>query len=264
MPQTNDEAKITLALQAYNNDPKLSLRRASKLYQVKYTTLHCRLNGVQARANTIPNLRKLSNLEEKVVIQYILDLNLRGFPPRLSGVEEMANRLLADRDVSPVGKHWARNFVKRHKELNTRFFRKYDYQRAKCEDPTIIYNWFMLVQNTIAKYGIHSDDIYNFDKTGFQMGMIASGMVVTGSEKREKPKSVQPESREWITVIQAISTKGWAIPPFIVAAGQYHLANWYGESNLPNDWVIATTQSGWTNNETGFEWLKHFDQHTAK
>ena len=80
MPQTNDEARITLALQTYNNDPKLSLRRVSKLYQVKYTTLHCRLNGVQARANTIPNLRKLSNLEEKVVIQYILDLNLRGFP----------------------------------------------------------------------------------------------------------------------------------------------------------------------------------------
>ena len=104
MPQTNDEARITLALQAYNNDPKLSLRRASKLYQVKYTTLHCWLNGVQARANTIPNLRKLSNLEEKVVIQYILNLNLRGFPPQLGGVEEMANRLLADRDMSPVGK----------------------------------------------------------------------------------------------------------------------------------------------------------------
>ena len=104
----------------------------------------------------------------------------------------MANRLLADRDVSPVGKHWARNFVKRHEELDTRFFRKYDYQRAKCEDPTIIYNWFMLVRNTIAKYGIHSDDIYNFDETGFQMGMITSAMVVTGSEKREKPKSVQP------------------------------------------------------------------------
>ena len=104
----------------------------------------------------------------------------------------MASRLLADRDVSPVGKYWARNFVKRHEELDTRFFRKYDYQRAKCEDPTIIYNWFMLVWNTIAKYGIHSDDIYNFDETGFQTGMITSGMVLTGSEKREKPKSVQP------------------------------------------------------------------------
>ena len=169
---------------------------------------------------------------------------MRGFPPRLRGVEEMANRLLADRDMSPVGNRWARNFVKRHEELDMRFFRKYDYQRAKCEDPTIIYNWFMLVQNTIAKYGILLDDIYNFDETGFLMGMIASGMVVTGSEKRGKPKSVQPGSREWITVIQAINAEGWAIPPFIVVAGQYHLANWYQESNLPNDWVIATTQSG--------------------
>jgi len=51
--------------------------------------------------------------------------------------------------------------------------------------------------------------------------MITSGMVVTGSEKREKPKSVQPGSREWITVIQAINAECWAIPPFIVVAGQY-------------------------------------------
>ena len=121
----------------------------------------------------------------------------------------------------------------------------------------------MLVQNTIAKYGILLDDIYNFDETGFLMGMIASGMVVTGSKKRGKPKSVQPGSREWITVIQAINAECWAIPPFIVVADQYHLANWYQESNLPGDWVIMTTQNDWTNNETGFEWLKHFDQHTT-
>ena len=67
MPQTNDEARITLALQTYNNDPKLSLRRAAKLYQVNFTTLLCRHNGVQSRANTIPKSRKLSNLEENIV-----------------------------------------------------------------------------------------------------------------------------------------------------------------------------------------------------
>ncbi|SCO92444.1 related to transposase [Fusarium oxysporum] len=176
----------------------------------------------------------------------------------------MANRLLADRDASPVGKRWASNFVKRHKELKTRFFRKYDYQRAKCEDPTIIRNWFRLVENTIAKYGIRSDDIYNFDETGFMMGMIASGMVVTGAERRGRPKSVQPGSREWITVIQAINAEGRAIPPFIIGAGQYHLANWYRESNLPGDWATATSQNGWTDNEIGLEWLKHFDRCTTK
>jgi polyhydroxyalkanoate synthesis regulator phasin len=174
----------------------------------------------------------------------------------------MANRLLADRDASPVGKRWASNFIRRHPELKTRFFRKYNYQRAKCEDPTTIRDWFTLIANTIAKYGITLADIYNFNETGFMMGMIASGMVVTGAERRGKLKSVQPGNREWVTVIQAINAEGWAIQPFIVVAGQYHLASWYQESNLPGDWAIATTQNGWTDNETGLEWIKHFNQHT--
>ncbi|KAM5529098.1 transposase [Fusarium oxysporum f. sp. phaseoli] len=81
----------------------------------------------------------------------------------------MTKRLLADRDASPVGKPWAINFIKRQPDLRTRFQRRYDYQRAKCEDPTIIRHWFRLVQNIIAKYGIRSDDIYNFDEAGFIM-----------------------------------------------------------------------------------------------
>ncbi|KAF6528684.1 hypothetical protein HZS61_008986 [Fusarium oxysporum f. sp. conglutinans] len=154
----------------------------------------------------------LADIEE-IIVKFILDLDSRGFPPRLRGVEEMANRLLADRDASPVGKRWAMNFVKRHKELKTRFF--------------------SLVENTIAKYGIRSDNIWNFDETGFMMGVIASGMVVTGAERRGKPKSVQPGNREWINVIQAINAEGRAIPPFIIGSGQYHLANWYREKQPP-------------------------------
>ncbi|RKK99344.1 hypothetical protein BFJ70_g17514 [Fusarium oxysporum] len=210
---------------------------------MKSTTVR-RQKGIQSRRETIPNSRRLSDLEEQIIIQFILELHARGFPPRLRGVEEMANRLLADRNASPVGKRWASNFVKRQPELKTRFQRRYDYQRAKCEDPTVIRNWFRLVENTIAKYGIRSDDIYNFDETGFMMGVIASGMVVTGAERRGTAKSVQPGNREWITVIQAINAEGRAIAPFIVGAGQYHLANWYRESNLPGDWAIATTQNG--------------------
>ncbi|SCO92408.1 related to transposase [Fusarium oxysporum] len=175
----------------------------------------------------------------------------------------MANRLLADRDASPVGKRWTINFMKRQPELKTCFQRRYDYQRAKCEDPTIICNWFRLVQNTIARYSIRSDDIWNFDETGFIMGLIASGIVVTGAERRGRPKSVQPGNREWVTAIQAINAEGQAIDPFIVVAGQYHLANWYQDSNLPGTWAIATTANGWTDNETGLDWLKHFNRYTT-
>ncbi|RYC80880.1 hypothetical protein BFJ63_vAg16228 [Fusarium oxysporum f. sp. narcissi] len=263
MSNSSTEARILLALQALQNNPKLSVRRAADTYEVPRNTLRRRQNGIQSRRDTIQKSRRLSNLEEEIVVHFILDLDSRGFPPRHSFIEEMANSLLADRKAPPVGKRWAHNFVKRQPELKTHFFRKYDYQRAKCEDPTIIRNWFKLVQNTIAKYGIQSEDIWNFDETGFMMGVISSGMVVTGSERLGRPKSVQPGNREWITVIQAINAEGWVIEPFIIGAGQYHLANWHEEPTLPNGWVIATSQNGWTNNELGLEWLKHFNRCTT-
>ncbi|KAJ6436114.1 DDE superfamily endonuclease [Purpureocillium lavendulum] len=161
----------------------------------------------------------------------------------------MVNHLLRVRDASPVGKNWAQNFVKRRPELRTRFSRKYDYQRAKCEDLKIIGPWFDLVRNIKAKYGILDDDTYNFDETGFMMGVIFAGMVVTTSDGRTRAKLAQPGNREWSTVIQAVSALGWAIPPFIILAAQHHLANWYQECDLPADWRLATTDNGWTTNE---------------
>ncbi|EAQ88886.1 hypothetical protein CHGG_05505 [Chaetomium globosum CBS 148.51] len=184
-------------------------------------------------------------------------------PPTLRGVEDMANHLLRERDAPPVGKLWAHNFVKRQPQLRTCRTRRYDYQRAKSEDPKIIGQWFTLVQNTRAKYGIVDDDVYNFDETGFMMGIIFAGMVVTTSDGRSKAKLAQPGNREWATVIQGVNALGWAIPPFIILAAQYHLANWYRECNLPLDWRMATTDNGWTTNAVGLDWIKHFDYHTA-
>jgi hypothetical protein len=123
------------------------------MYHVYSRTLQRRRRGVQSRRNIIPNFRELSDLEEETLVQFILKLDSQGFPPRVSFVEAMANCLLADRNASPVGTRWANNFIKRQPELKTRLFRRYDYQRAKCEDPTIIRNWFRLVENTVAKYG---------------------------------------------------------------------------------------------------------------
>jgi hypothetical protein len=163
---------------------------------VNYHTLYRRQDGIQSQRDSIPNSRKLSNLEEQTIIQFILDLDSRGFPSRLHFIEEIANSLLADRDASPVGKRWAHNFVKRQPELKTHIFRRYNYQRAKCEDLDIIHGWFWLIENTIAKYGIQSNDIWNFDETGFIIGLIQSGIVVTGLKRQGRPKSVQPGNRK--------------------------------------------------------------------
>ncbi len=52
------------------------------------------------------------------------------------------------------------------------------------------------------------------------------------------------------------------VPPFLCVAGRFHLAAWYSDGHIPANWVVKTTQNGWTDNETGLAWLRHFDRHT--
>lgn len=174
----------------------------------------------------------------------------------------MANLLCRERDALLVGKNWAENFVRRQPELQTQKTRSYDNQRALCEDPEIIGNWFRLVANFTAKFGIRVEDIYNFDETGFLMGIIGTTTVVTSSDRTTKPKLVQPGNREWVTVIQSINSSGWAVPPFLVFKGKWHLASWYEKEQFPDGWRVAVSENGWTTNEVTLEWLKHFEKFT--
>ncbi|KFZ19968.1 hypothetical protein V501_00378 [Pseudogymnoascus sp. VKM F-4519 (FW-2642)] len=235
MESSSNESDIILALETLKNRKGVSVRSIAKIYSVPEATLRHQRAGRHPRRDIIANSRKLSNLEESVLVQYILDLATKGFPPRLSIVEDMANRLLATRDAPRVGSRWASNF------------------RAKCEDPEVIRGWFELVQNTITKYRINDADIYNFDETGFMMGVISTAMVVTSSDRRAKAKMVQPGNQEWVTVIQGVNSQGWTVPPFIIIAGKNHLASWYENSGFLSDWVIAVTENGWTINERGID-----------
>ncbi|KAJ8111257.1 hypothetical protein OPT61_g6105 [Boeremia exigua] len=238
------------------------LRSAAAIYSVAETTLRRRRAGRPARRDCQPNSKKLTQLEEEVIVKYILDLDLRRFAPTYAAVRDMANRLLAARGADQVGVYWPRNFVKRTDSLMTRFNRAYDRQRALCEDLVLIRGWFELVEQTKATYGICDEDVYNFNKGGFMMGKITTQLVVTGLERRGRPKTVQPGDREWVTVIAAINAAGWSVPLFLIFAGKYHLSAWYEEAEIPRDWAIAVSDNGWTNNELGVEWLKHFNAHT--
>jgi hypothetical protein len=113
MSQPNNEARMPLAPQELQNNRKLSIRCAAKMYQVYYRTLQRRQHGTQSRRDIIPTSRKLSNLEKEILIHFIIDLDLKGFPPRYSFIKEMANCLLANCDALPIVKRQAYNFILR-------------------------------------------------------------------------------------------------------------------------------------------------------
>jgi hypothetical protein len=190
MSVQTQEARIILAMEAIRTTKKITIRKAAKIYNVPCTTLASRISGRTEIRERRPAVQKLTKLEEEVISQYILDLDSRGFAPRLAGVEDMANYLLETCQGKRVGKLWAYRFVRRRPELKTRFNHVYNFQRALCEDPVLIGGWFELVRNMRAKYRVLDCDFYNFDKTRFMIGVICPGIVVTCSDQRGRGKAV--------------------------------------------------------------------------
>jgi hypothetical protein len=107
------ESQIILAVEAIRQDQKLSRRKAAAIYNVPESTLRYRMNGRTPKPESRPAAHRLTITEEETLVQYVLDLDARGFAPHYAGVEDMANLLLAQRDAGRVGKHWAEKFVKR-------------------------------------------------------------------------------------------------------------------------------------------------------
>jgi len=202
------EARIILVIDAIRLSKRLSIRSAARVYRIPRITFIDRMAGRTSFFEVRTNCTKMIEVEKSVLIQYILELDARGFVPRIAGVEDIANKILESQGKKYIGIQWAYRFVQRYPDLKTRFNRVYNFQRVLCEDLEFIGAWFRLVSNIQTKYGILDYDFYNFDETGFIIGVISPAMVVIHADRRGRGKAVQPGNREWATVIVCVNNEG--------------------------------------------------------
>ena len=69
------------------------------------------MNGATPLAERRPATQLLTEIEEEVVVQYILDLDSQGFPPRVEDIQDIVDHILATHRSRRVGKQWAYRFV---------------------------------------------------------------------------------------------------------------------------------------------------------
>ena len=74
------------------------------MYNVPESTLRDWRAGKLAQRDCEPKSKKLIKLKEEVIVRHILDLNSQGFAPMLGAVQDMADKLLAERAAGQVGK----------------------------------------------------------------------------------------------------------------------------------------------------------------
>jgi hypothetical protein len=256
-----NEGNILLAMSAFQSGQCASISAAARIYNVSKATLTRRINGGTAREDYTPTNKKLTNIEEEVLVRDILKLDAQGLSPTISLVRAMADTICKARGAPCVGVKWTNNFIKRTPSLDIRLGRTYECQRRFCEDPEIIKAWFELVKNTINKHGIPPQDIYNFDETGFQMGQISASKVVTALDRPGRPKQIKPTNTEWVTLIQGACADGSLIPPFIIIKGKEFNQTWFFQG-LPSTWTFSVSGNGWTTDKIGLQWIHHFERHT--
>ena len=74
---------------------------------------------------------------------------------------------------------------------------------------------------------------------------------------------VDPDNQDYLSSCETINGVGGDIPPMIIIAGVNILEKW-GHNDLAEDILLATSESGYSNDILALEWLRHFDFHSRK
>lgn len=203
----------------------LSLREAAKLYDVPRGTLTDRYNGVRTRAEAHEHEQLLSTAQEAVVVDWIKVMAKRGIPMTPSMVRDHVASITG----GPVGESWVKRFKKRHPDLKVKWTTSLEKCRAKCLNPTLVNEFYDLLEEIIKQYSIVQENVYNMDEKGIQLGV---GKKVAAFVDRDQKDlySVEDGNRELVTVIEAISADGNALPPSVIFQGVKRDAEW-GRNN---------------------------------
>ncbi|RFU35194.1 hypothetical protein B7463_g1174, partial [Scytalidium lignicola] len=92
------EGRIILAINALKNKQIKSIQAAARNFDVPLATLHNRMNGHPEAFSTYTKAFRMTQIEEKSLIRWIIFIGTRGMPPKPSGVQSMANTLISERD----------------------------------------------------------------------------------------------------------------------------------------------------------------------
>lgn len=86
----------------------------------------------------------------------------------------------------------------------------------------MVERWFQDYQRVATKHGICQQDIYNFDETGFQIGVRQDQFIIT-REPKKKLFNRSVTNQESITILEAVSADGFTYPPHIILSGKQAL-----------------------------------------
>ncbi|EKG09398.1 DDE superfamily endonuclease CENP-B-like protein [Macrophomina phaseolina MS6] len=157
----------------------------------------------------------------------------------------------------PIGRNWVVRFLTRHPELSVIKQKPVEILRTTSHDPAAISRYFTRLKRVIDEHGIQLADIWNYDETGFRVGIGDSQWIITLQPDR-KAILLSDSCRELVTCCECISADGGVILP-----GSNIYTAWT-ENDLPANTLLVNSDTGYTDDCLALEWIRHFDRQTRR
>lgn len=94
---------------------------------------------------------------------------------------------------------------------------------------------------------------------------VANKCKVICKRGRKNPRLTHNGSREWVTVIESVSTTEKALRPMIINKAQAHYKGWYAKLKRVDVATFGYSPKGWSDQELGIKWLvDNFQKYTEK
>ncbi|KAJ5543880.1 hypothetical protein N7494_005159 [Penicillium frequentans] len=225
MPANNKqtEASIEHAIEKLQQQENPNLSAIAREFGVPYSRLRARWKGRKSLFARPSHGQRFDSAQEKALCSWI-DYN----------------------DGLGLSLKRAKRWLERHPQYRIRRRKSLDIERKRAHDVNLIREWFTRLRAAIDAHGIQPLDIYNFDETGFQIGVGRDQWIITREPRRKIVAGVHT-NREYVTVVEAISTDGFIIPPLIILSAQQIQYRWFNDLN--QDERIAVTDTGYTNDQ---------------
>lgn len=258
------EDRITEALSSHPQNSKPNIAKLAREFAVPESRLRARAKGRATRSDRAAVNQRLTDAEEAALCRYLDVLEEAGLYARQRDITRVANSILWRRDETelPVSPAWATRFQKRHPQYFIRSQRALDIERKEAHNRKDIEIFFERWEAILKKYSVLPTDTYNFDETGFRIGMGRHQKIITRDPKA-KVYIESSTNRDYVTVVETISADGNTIPPMVIMSSASHREHWVPPS-VEDGQLYGTSESGYSNDQLALHWLRHFDHWTAK
>ncbi|KAJ8307379.1 hypothetical protein KUTeg_015463 [Tegillarca granosa] len=205
-------------------EQNMSVKRASRQYNVPETTLRQRILGrVSCDTTSSGTPPILSQEEEAVFVEHLKAMANMGYGYTRTEVVQMASEYavtLQKRDREhPFILKWFRKFMGRWPELSVNKPRSLSVARAKATSKDVVDTYFQSLKEILDKYGLQDkpENIYNVDEKVLQTEHSPPYVV---GPRVSTVSAVTSGKSTTTTVIGCGNALGVSLPPYFIFKGQ--------------------------------------------